>query len=201
MTGSGKTHFAKTLIRNLARLFPGACLYVLDSKGAEDFTGFPGLVETEEAPGALTGRSRVQVWRPPSDNFAAYDVWLGNILKARRPAIILIDELSSLAKGASGQDYPPNFAKVQKQGRSLGLCSIVLSQEAAYIPRQIRTQATHFVYFGVQDDPHGEAQAMRLLALNPKEPRRPSALYAFLYRRLNPRPEAAREYRGAQFFF
>lgn len=201
LTGSGKSYFAKRLIRNLARLFPVACLYILDSKGGDDFAGFPGLIETPEPPRPLSGRSRIQVWRPPDDDFNAYDAWLGGILKARRPCIILIDELSSLAKGQSGQDYPPNFAKVMKQGRSLGLCCVVLSQEAAYIPRQVKTQATHFVYFGVQDDPHGEAQAMRLLGFNPKEPRRPGALYSFFYRRLNPRAEPAREYRGAQSFF
>lgn len=203
MTGSGKTTFAQRLFAALRGLYPYAHLYALDSKGGDDFAGWPGLVTTDAPPAPLPpareGVGGVQVWQPPMDDPDAYNAWLEAILKARHPAVVYIDELSSLASSQSGTAYPLALAKLQKQGRSLGICVITLTQEAAYIPRQIAKQATHFVYFRLQNDRHGVAQATDLLGF--ERPREPEAEYGFFYRRLNPRPGPAVEYSGHQEFF
>ncbi len=206
MTGSGKTTFARRLVNELRRFYPFAHLYILDSKGGDDFAGWPGLVLTEEPPKALPearaaagGQGFVQVWQPPDDNVSAYDAWLHGILKARHPAIVYIDELSSLAATQSGTAYPIGLPKLLKQGRSLGISVITLTQEAAYIPRQIRTQTTHLVYFRLQEDRHGIAQAMSLLGFDRQ--RAPASEYGFFYRRLNPKPSLAIEYADYHEFF
>ena len=197
-TGTGKTHFARRLVRELLHIYPHAALYVLDSKGSGDFAGWPGRTESETAPRPLLSGG-VQIWTPPDDNTGEYDRWLQGILKARAPAILLIDELSSLAENESGTAYPMALKRLLKQGRSLGICLVILTQEAAYIPRQIKTQVSHFVYFGLQEDDHGEQQAARLLGhADPIPPRR---LHGFWYRRLLPRRGPATEYDGASDFF
>jgi GTPase SAR1 family protein len=198
MTGSGKTTFAKRLMRELRGLYPGAAAYILDSKGGDDFEGWPGVVDRQDPPGSVQP-GHIQVWRPPEDNASHYDAWLEMILKARRPAVVYIDELSSLSTGGGGTNYPPALAKLLKQGRSLGICLVILTQEAAYIPRQIRTQATHLVKFRLQDDEHGQRQAARLLGQASIS--EPTADYGFFYRRLNPKPGSVIEYDGHDEFF
>ncbi|MGZ6376184.1 MAG: hypothetical protein ACXWPI_15880 [Ktedonobacterales bacterium] len=209
-TGTGKTTFAKRLVQEMRTLYPWVHLYALDSKGGDDFQGWPGVITSEEPPAPLppvrgegenAGLGDVQVWQPPDDDHKAYDAWLHGILKARQPAIVYIDELSSLAANQSGTSYPIGLPKLLKQGRSLGICTVILSQEAAYIPRQVRMQTTHFTYFRLQDDPHGIQQAMRLLGFDPKTPREPQERYGFFYRRLNPVAGPVDEYTGMQEFF
>lgn len=205
VTGSGKTLFAKRLVRQLAGLFAGVNVYALDSKGADDFATWPGLVAEQEAPAALRRPGGIQVWQPPDDDSADYDAWLGGIKEAKLPSIVLIDELSSL--GANGpQSYPANLARLLKQGRSLRICVVCLTQEAAYIPRQIAKQASHFVYFGLSpDDYHGNVQAANLLSM--PRPRQnepgptPGRQYGFYYRRLLPKAGPVVEYDRYQEFF
>ena len=198
MTGSGKTTFAKKLTAELARIYPGASVNVLDSKGGEDFEGWPGLVESEDAPEPAAA-GKLCVWRPPTDDIGEYNAWLEGILKKREPALIYIDELSSLSPGGNGASYPVGLSKVLKQGRSLGICAIILTQEAAYIPRQIRTQATHMIAFRLQEDAHGMAQAARMLGHSDYQT--PRGKYGFFYRRMSPVTGETVEYESAEHFF
>src|SRR5215469_9926683 len=48
-TGSGKTRFAKRLVSELRSYYPWANTYILDSKGGDDFMGWPGM-DTELEP-------------------------------------------------------------------------------------------------------------------------------------------------------
>lgn len=183
-TKSGKTTFTKRLIKELRRMYPHVRLYVLDSKGAiEDFGRWPGIVTSDTPPRPLRTPGGVQVWQPPTDDVGAYGAWLEGILKARTHAIVYIDELSSLSTSEGRADYPHSLAKLIKQGARLGIAVIALTQEAAYIPRQVKTQASHFVRFHLQADDHAIAQATRLLGMS--EPREPRKKYGFWYRNLD----------------
>lgn len=197
MTGTGKTTYAQRLIRELRRLYPVAALYVLDSKGDPLFARWPNVDTGQEPPPPLREAGGIQVWSPPLDDFAAYDLWLGGILKERRPAILFVDELSSIGR-QSGADFPVNFARILKQGRALNISAIVLSQEAAYIPRQIIGQASHAAVFRLQDDTDLR-RAAKLLDL--AEPRNPEREHGFHYRRLAPKPGPSVEYPGFREFF
>lgn len=198
MTGSGKTRFAMRLFDSLRAIYPAAAGYLLDSKGDDAFVGWPNVTEQDDAPGTV-GPGILQVWRPANDVASAYDEWLEKILKARRPALVFIDELSSLSTNGGGTSYPNALAKLLKQGRSLGICVIILTQEAAYIPRQIKTQTTHLVRFRLQADEHAQRQAAALLGQT--ESHEPRDTFGFWYRRLNPAATEPIEYRDYQEFF
>lgn len=152
MTGSGKTTMGRKLLQNLRNFYPHIPVYVLDSKQSGDFTGWPGAVWTQEAPGPIS--HGMQIWQPPMDDVRQINDWLGNIHQHRNPCIVFLDELSSLASGnnASRATYPINYSIMMKQGRALGQCVISLTQEAAYIPRQTMNQSTHLVRFMLLDD-------------------------------------------------
>lgn len=201
VTGSGKTRFAKRLMRTLLALYPFANLYILDSKGGDDFAGWPGLIPDQEPPAPLYRQGGIQIWQPPDDDSADYATWLAGIKEARRPAILLIDELSSL--GAHGStSFPVQYARLLKQGRSLRICVVTLSQEAAYIPRQVSKQTTHLVYFRLSpDDRHGITQAARLLGMPDGSNPEPGARFGFFYRRLLPASGQAWEFSDLAEFF
>lgn len=203
-TGSGKTLFAKRLIRELLSLFPLTNLYVLDSKG-DQFPGWPGMVPSQEPPAPLVGARRIQVWQPPDDDTADYDTWLDGIKRADGPAILLIDELSSLGRGTFNS-YPPALARLLKQGRSLQKCVVTLTQESAGNPRQVAKQTTHVVGFSLNPtDEHAVAELCRLCGWpipSKGEPApRPAHQYGFFYRRIQPAPGAVAEYHNYQQFF
>ena len=209
MPGCGKTYFAKRLVEELRRAYPFAGMYVLDSKGGGDFDGWPGIIDTDDPPEPLPigGPSRVQVWAPDDDDPHAYDDWLRGILKARRPALVLIDELSSLAEGPDDRPrYPKNLTRILKQGRKLGIAPVVLTQDAAGIPRGVRNLTHHFVYFRLgRTDELGIRRACKLLGFDPpvkgQSPPEPTHRYGFWHRPLQPAPGATVEYDDSDDFF
>lgn len=184
-----------------------ANLYVLDSKGDEDaFAGWPGLVVSADPPSPADVEGRVQVWRPPDDDPGAYEDWLRGLLKARLPAIILVDELSSLAEGGErNPKYPGSLTRILKQGRSLHIQPIILSQEGQGIPRMVKA-AKHFVYFRLgAENWYSIAQAARMLGQMPPKRGAPGPLpagrYGFFYRSMLPARGATREFHDAAEFF
>ncbi len=197
ITGCGKTTLAKRLVQELRRSYPAAHTYILDSKGAGDFDDIPGLrIYDDVAPDALKTPGQVQIWSPPYDNLVAYHQWFEKILQARKPAIVLIDELSSLT-GEKQNAYPIGYAKLMKQGRGLDISVISLTQEAAYIPRQTFGQTTHLLSFRLEDE-HDKRKVAKKLSIEwERTPRHP---YGFFYRRLD-RPVATYEYRDWKEFF
>lgn len=205
MTGSGKTTWARKLLQSLRSFYPQVPVYILDSKQSGDFTGWPGAVWTREAPGPIA--YGMQIWQPPFDDVEQINQWLGNIHRRRAPAIILLDELSSLAKGtsASRATYPVNYATLMKQGRALGQCVISLTQEAAYIPRQTMNQSTHLVRFMLLDDYDTRKIDQKLGRvkrgqrveedLNPRDP------HGFFYARIDKLPLRCFYYPSYHLFF
>lgn len=192
-SGSGKTLFSKELIRQLAQIWPTVPRYILDSKMEDDFLGWPGIIEQEDVPPPL--RTGTQVWRPVYDNLATYEEYFEQLLAQPGPAIIYVDETSSIAnkRGESGVA----FQKLLKQGRSKHKCFIGAAQETAYIPRQLVTQATHFVRFrlvGRYDPRYGN-----VLVGRDEKADEPRHKYGFVYARSDRR--APTEYERYQEFF
>jgi energy-coupling factor transporter ATP-binding protein EcfA2 len=196
ITGCGKTTLAKQLIQELKRSYPAAHVYILDSKGAGDFDDVPGFrIYDEVAPDALKTPGATLIWTPPYDNLLSYHQWFEKLLQARDPAIVLIDELSSLT-GEKQNAYPVGYAKLMKQGRGLDISVVSLTQEAAYIPRQTFGQTTHLISFRLEDEHDRRKLARKFNIAADRSPRHP---YGFFYRRLD-RPVGTYEYRDWREF-
>lgn len=166
MTGCGKTTFAKPLAAYIRALMPQPILYI-DSKGGE-FSDVAGLHLDRQQPPTLaelfSGEYSEIVWTPERDAEQDYDALFEQVLKARRPLIIVVDELSSLG-GKSGQSFPLNFARALKQGRALNITLIVLTQELAYISRQVLYQTMHLVMMLFDPESFDAKRASQLAGL------------------------------------
>lgn len=150
MTGAGKTTFARELLKQLQSSYPAVRNYLLDTKQAGDFDALDGYrVKDQKVPDPLHTPGATMIWQPPDDDLAAFDDWFRKILQHRQPAIVLVDELASILDkaGRAGQYYN----RLLKLGRSLGIAVLSLSQEAAYVPRNMLGQTTHLVRFRLQD--------------------------------------------------
>lgn len=200
MTNCGKTTFTRRLVSELRALYPAANTYVCDSKGAGDFRTWPGHTDAERAPALPTGEGRYQVWTPPDDNLAEYDTWFQRILKRRTPAIVVIDELSSIG-GKQGNDYPLGYRRLLKQGRGLHISVITLSQEYAGMPRQVAGQTTHLVRFRLLNRFDQRAADALLGRTSDAAGSEPDADHGFFYSRLDEQPRRVIAYEGHQQFF
>lgn len=197
MTGCGKTTWARELLKRLRLAYPGAGVYILDSKQVGDFAAFDGVRITSQLPPGPVGRAgEVQIWQPPVDDVEGYSEWFETILHARKPAIVLVDELSSLG-GMSGRQFPLGYFKLMKQGRGLDISMISLTQEAAYIPRVTLGQTNHLVRFRLLNE-HDQKTADKILGRN--ERGEPVGKYGFFYRRLDTLAGSV-QYRNWQEFF
>ena len=179
MTGCGKTTLAKPLAGYVRALLPQPVLYI-DSKGGE-FDDVQGLHLRRQQPPTLaeivsSEHGGVTIWTPEHDAEEDYDRLFENVLKARRPLIIVVDELSSLG-GKTGQSFPLNFQRVLKQGRALNITLIVLTQELAYVPRQVLYQTMHLVMMLFDPESFDAKRAGMLAGLPPVD-----VPYAFTYR-------------------
>lgn len=199
MTGTGKTSFTRDLIRFLRREYPALRTYVLDSKAIGDFDDLRGVIRSEEPPDALRTAGAIQVWQPPDDNRDHYNAWFERILHARKPALVVVDELSSIV-GERGDRTPIGFAKLQKQGRGLDISVISLTQEAHYIPRTILGQATHLIRFRLEDE-RDAAKVDRKLGRDRADwGTNPDRQYGMFYRRILP-PTPVAYFRDWRDFF
>lgn len=195
MTECGKTTFCRELIRRLQASYPQASTYILDSKGQGDFDGWPGFTYSEHAPKpAKPGVT--QVWQPETDDLDEYGAWLSGILKARRPAIVMIDELSSIAPNP--RFCPPDYQRILKQGRGLNISVISCTQEACYIPRQVIGQTTHVVRFRLQDEIDARKIDKLLGRVGQGEP---TAKHGFFYSRVTAQPRRVHSYDDYREFF
>jgi hypothetical protein len=199
-TGTGKTTFANELLDRLKRAYPAANIYVLDTKqSGRDFEHLPGRIRTREAPDALATPGAIQVWQPDQDDVSEYDKWFTRIYEARKPAIVLVDELSNIG-GSTGRSYPRGYNLLMKQGRALAISVISLTQEAAYIPRSTFGQTTHIVRFSLRNAYDGK-EADRAMGREQKElGQNPPDRYGFYYATMNT-PGRIRYYSDYKRFF
>ena len=179
MTGSGKTVLTTELTHALARMFPQAGVNILDSKADSSFHKDPDLLVQPEPPAVALPGQRI-VWRPPTNDLAAYDAWCESLLRSDWPHVVLIDELASLGKTSGGASFPLNYHLLLKQGRDGKKCVLSCTQEAAYIPRNTLGQTTHIIRMHLNQE-NDEARLDRSIH-HDTDPHPPEHQYGFWYK-------------------
>lgn len=199
MSGAGKTTWVKQFIPRV-RAWWGVPVYVLDSKGQDEFDDIASkLVISQAAPTDLARPGEIRVWKPPLDDYAQYDLWLGSILKGRRPCLVVIDELSSLGRGRA-DTYPLNYQLLLKQGRGLKICVVSMVQEVAYTPRQTTGQTSHILRFHLTNQ-YDIQSARRFMGISDVQRyQEPPLPYGFFYRRVD-KPSPIYAFTNYQQFF
>lgn len=212
-SGTGKTTAFRQILLKQLELFPEAVLCVIDSNPDHPFQDWPGQVISATAPSPPTAPGTIQVWRPTEDDADEYERYLDRILNLGpdKPVFLHIDELSSLAHTASSLGYPRSLAKLLKMGRAAHKSTSVLTQDAAYILRQVLGQSTHVLRWRMQlpsDSAKLNPYFARGTELGPRiaddrpsrnqyaEPRR---RYAFWHVHMT-HPETAKEYASWRSF-
>jgi hypothetical protein len=194
--GTGKTTFSLNLLNTMRVAWPSVGVNVLDSKPEKALRHLDTRFEQDEPPPPAPP-GKMHVWAPSTNDPSAYDDWFAAILAQHgrdpddTPSITYIDELSSIGAN-SPQSFPINFNRLMKQGRSNKKALIILSQEAAWIPRNVMGQASHLVRLMLLTEPDALRCDMLLHGSN-KTRREPASRYGFWHRCLNA-PGAAREY-------
>lgn len=181
--GSGKTTAAEKLGSAYHLLFPQAIRYTLDSKPDPSFDDLPAVWHEGNTLPPLGEPGQRIIWRPHDNHVDMYDAWFGQLLASPVPMIIEIDELSSIG-GATGQSFPVNHARLLKQGRSKHKVMLNLTQEAAYIPRNVLGQCNHLLRLrlNLESDAARLDKQMHGTARPRREPTTPFGLW---YRRLD----------------
>lgn len=203
--GSGKTTFARNWMPAMNIEYPGVRNYILDSKGYgefDDFAALPGaqLVMDATAPMTLTEAGGIQIWKPPLNNPVEYNNWFGSILRDQKPCIILIDELASLAVGRRSVAFPDNYILLLKQGRIMEESVVSMTQEMAYIDRNVFGQMTHFLRFFLINK-FDLRESNSLMGMSDRDRyRNPSNEHGFFYRRMDKPTWPTYEYTGWQEF-
>lgn len=164
-TGTGKTVFDMELIRQFILATEGfMAVYILDTKAdmyapeKSDFKEFfrPGIGKRHigndiPKPISPKGTDFVQVWTPEEDIPENYNEYFKRIYQARKPALVIVDELSSVEANNRG-DITRYHNILLKQGRGLSISSINLTQSSSHIGHSILRQCMHVIRFRLNDD-------------------------------------------------
>lgn len=198
MSGSGKTTWVRQLIPRIFAWYQ-VPIIILDTKGQGEFDDIADELSITDKPPKPIVKPAVQVWKPPLDDIDAYDQFLSQILKNRKPALVVVDELSNLGKG-NADSYPNGYRLLLKQGRGLKISTVSMVQEAAYIPRQTTGQTSHLLRFHLLND-YDKLKMARMMGL-PDSMRYsdPPDQHGFYYRRMD-RPTPVYYFYGWQEFF
>lgn len=190
-TGTGKTVFTRELVSQYAYAGGGYIpIYVLDTKGQidapekSDFKEFfrPGIGKRHTGnkvppPIAPKGKDFFQVWTPLYDDFDMYDEYFKGIYQMKQPAVILVDELSSVSKNRGGVTRYHNI--LHRQGRGLGISVINNTQAPAYVGETVLREIMHIVKFRVNKPEDNKKLSGYMSRDVEKEPSDP---YGFWYR-------------------
>jgi ABC-type dipeptide/oligopeptide/nickel transport system ATPase component len=163
-TGTGKTVAIRELINTLILATDGYMpIYILDTKAPiadpnmSDFKEFfrPGIGTRHTGdkipkPIKPRGKNFCQVWTPEEDVMENYNEYFKQIYQAGTPAVVLVDELSSVS--SSRGDITRYHNILMKQGRGLSISMINLTQSPAYIGQSIIRQAMHVMRFRLNDN-------------------------------------------------
>jgi DNA helicase HerA-like ATPase len=155
-TGSGKTSILKEFLKQFAIQTEGKIpIYLFDTKmdGAlsEFYRKGVGVryFGNEKLPPLLNkDNSPFVVISPEFDDKGFYDAVFEQIYRNRRPALVVIDELSSV----TNNQYPPKYFDILfKQGRSLGISMLVGNQAARYLPTTVVDQLMHVIVMNLNN--------------------------------------------------
>jgi hypothetical protein len=199
-TGSGKTHFAKDLFEYYRVHYPHTKRYILDST-EDGMEGVVGAIEVRgnRLPDLLKNNNFTQVWIPDTDVPSTYNRYFENILYARQPAIVFVDEIASLTNGRNSEPLD-GFIKLLKQGRKHDITVISLTQEIARVPLTIFRQMTHFVLFRINNETYDMSMARKYLDIDKDVFEHPQSKYGFKHRRTDEN-YSVQEYESSQHFF
>lgn len=211
-TGTGKTVLNKELIRRFILATEGFMpVYILDTKcpvsapGMSDFKEFfqkdVGIRHTGNKipkPIKPKGKNFVQVWTPEEDILEHYDEYFKSIYQAGSPAVVVVDELSSVSTNRGDITRYHNI--LMKQGRGLSISSINLSQSPSFIGQSIVRQAMHVFRFRLNDSYDSKKLNGVMGKAVEEEPADP---YGFWYRNVQipVRKAPAAYYKNMQEFF
>jgi energy-coupling factor transporter ATP-binding protein EcfA2 len=159
-TGCGKTWLVRELINKIAIGTNGDIpIIIIDSKQEGDFDGFlqPGIGMVHEGNNIPDVHAiddhYIHIWQPVYDDFEMYEAFFEKMYYEKKPAMIVIDELSNICKGTSGLQIPRYYDVLQKQGRARGggIGLITCTQAPTYVPANLFRQATHIFRFRLPD--------------------------------------------------
>lgn len=203
-TGSGKTYFAtRGLLEYLRRMFPTAKRYVLDTSADEHIARYvhePRVHEGDKIPPLLESPLYTSIWTPYVDNEEHYERYLDSILRAREPAIVLIDEIANLVGYSKSAEPPDAYIRLIKQGRKHKITVVTGTQSIQRVPEPVFTQMTHYAQFRIGASRYAASMARQYLNHSEEEQRNPFGKYGFWYRRVDGN-YAAREFAGLSSFF
>ena len=203
--GSGKTTYIRAWLPLMWSFYPGVRTYILDSKGYGEFDDMAtlpngGLVIDQQAPEAIKEPGGIQIWKPPLNDYGQYDRWCETILRDQKPCVIVFDEIASLSKSPRKADFPPNFVLLLKQGRIMDECLVVMTQEMAYMDRNIFGQMTHFLRFWLTNR-YDIRESNNMMGFPERDKyRNPSHEHGFFYRKMDKPATPTYEYASYQEF-
>jgi hypothetical protein len=181
-------------------MHPKVPRYVLNST-ADDMPEIhaPLTVYGDISPDTMNDGTYTQVWVPDTDNLDEYNKWMLKILQARKPAIILIDEIASLTGNSKQVKVLEGHMKLLKQGRKHGMTVINETQELARVPLVMFRQMEYYIQFRINNDIHEMTASRRYLDMSKEEYKQPSAPYGFYLKRSG--LHSVKEYRSMQELF
>jgi hypothetical protein len=128
-------------------MHPELNLYIVDTKQIGDYSNRDGfMIGGRKAPDPLQGFGDRLVWQPETDDKEGYNFFFKSILRAKKPALVVLDEAANFKFGNEG---PRELEILLKQGRAAGIHVLCGTQEVARCPRQMLSQARYIVSFNL----------------------------------------------------
>ncbi len=158
-TGSGKSEYAKYLLRMVAKQYPVVIidpkeLWLGKGKGrkATDWAGKkePGSIDKPHLVAEFNPKWKVQCIQPEDDDEDGRLERLCNTVLKRGNIFLFFDETEGLA---TATHVPKYLRKIWKTGRAWDIGAWACTQTPSGIPKIFKSQAEHFVSFkvGMQD--------------------------------------------------
>ncbi len=183
-TGMGKTTLIKAIIHTLLEHDPHLNVYHLDTKQQDDddFNSSDGtVIRSAQAPDAFTTTGNRMVWKPINiEDVETMDIWFKNILRAKLPCVVNIDESVNVKIGRRYPLIPNNLELLYKQGRVAGMNIIAATQELAKTPSSYSSQATWILIFNLTRK-YDETTAIDMLHLENERGKKPNHLALKMY--------------------
>lgn len=150
-------------------------IYHLDTKKFDDYKhGYGPVVLSHIPPPAFTTGGNEIVWQPAADDKDMYNKFFRSILDARSvsgkvlPAIVDIDEAKNLMFGSTA---PRELGIFLAQARGAGIHVLSGTQEIAKCPRELISQATYHISFGLINK-YDKSEAASVLGISSEDIRK-----------------------------
>jgi len=211
-TGSGKTVMINELVSRFIIATEGYLpVYILDTKcpiSRPEMSDFKHLFRGDigqrhtgnkvPKPISPKGKNFVQVWTPEEDLLDNYDEFFKGIYQAGAPAVVLVDELSSVSTNRGDITRYHNI--LLKQGRGLSISSLNLTQSPSFIGQSIMRQAFHVFRFRL-NNPYDSKKLEGIFGKKVNE--EPTDSHGFWYRNVSipTHKSPAAYYENMQEFF